>query len=291
MVIALMRLIRSRSVRLSLALSLVGVMEPAAAAAPSGAAAPPATQPSAARPTSGEVLRIEVDPGFDDAELLPSWIREATADELEALPADARASGWIELQVGGMTYRYELRVTAMRGGTPVETRGELIRCDCTTEQFLVRVEQEVAKAVEELAEPVAAPGDEGGGSDGGPTEPVPPGATTDDPPSRYRPTGIGIAGFSLLGLGAASVVGGVVMLVRSPTSLDEAEYLVRDTRPPGIGLTAAGAAVLAGGVALTVVDVLACRSKGRCGVGARRKHAHAVLTPWRGPGLGLAGRF
>ena len=248
--------------------------------------------PASELAVSSEALRITVDPGIDDADLLPDWIQEAAAVELSKLSPRAEQKQWVEIKLTGASFRFELLVIAKRGGTTVGELAEPTRCECNTKTLLELVTVEVAAAVEQLNAPIERLSDEE--NETKPPQPLPPQPNDGDKQDvkRYRPTGLGLAGFILTGLGGASLVGGVVMITRPLVPIEQPSYLVRNWGPPGVGFTAGGAAVLAGGIAMWVTDLVLCRKKGLCGLGARRKKASAMLTPsWRIPGVGITGRF
>lgn len=226
--------------------------------------AAPLVEPAAA------VLRVEVEPGIDDALLLPGWIADRHPSLRDALrvPEGAGAQ-WIAVTIAGSTYDYRVAVVAMRDGEPLGPAVAPTRCECTTEELLERVDAGIEAAIERLRAPA-------------PSEPVPraatptiPSAPRAEPPrdepspprgqldTRARRLGpLGQAGIGSIVVGAGLVVAGNVLATR-PRQIhgSPGDVEIRDFRSAGLGVAVSGGVVLATGVALLVVDRVAGRPR------------------------------
>ncbi|MBK6918430.1 MAG: hypothetical protein IPH07_13620 [Deltaproteobacteria bacterium] len=121
----------------------------------------------------------------------------------------------------------------------------------------------------------------------------PPAATTATPPptsstargpgKRTRLGGMGWAGVGIIAGGMGALGGGVALLTLNATDSPDNVLKLRNWRPAGIGLAAAGGATVVVGVVLAAV-----------GASRQRKRDANAFAPWIGPGmagLSLARRF
>lgn len=251
------------SIVASLALALAGPT--AYAAAPLAPVAAPAVEAPA------DVLRVEVEPGVDDAALLRGWIADRHPSLRQALrdPEGPHAQ-WIAVRIAGSTYDYRVHVTAMRDGEPLGTAAEPTRCECTSEELLERVDAGIDASIEQLHAPtpsepvphaVAAPGAAPAPSPGR-SPPGPSPARSELDPSSRRLGSLGQAGIGVAVAGAGLTVAGIMLAVRPRQIRGEPGNVeTRDFRGSGLGLVVSGGLVLATGVALLVVDRVAARRR------------------------------
>jgi hypothetical protein len=157
------------------------------------------------------------------------------------------------------------------------TEGELV--DAAVAGIELSVEKmEVELEPEPAAEPVAD-ASEGADPVADPTNPP-----ADDGGKKLGP--MGIAGIALTVVGAAGLGTGIGLVVRKPTISDDEPTKRLETKNPGYGALAAGAAVAVTGVVLLVLDLRRARS----GATASRRTS---VSPWvaAGGGLTLSHRF
>lgn len=184
---------------------------------------------------------------------------------------------------------FEISVTG-RGATG-QTKQETVTCEYCTESDLVgRAVEAVGKLLPtldqgEAAGPEPTPAPE-------PTPEQPPAQTgdnkTDTGRAKDKKLGpLGIGGAVAIGVGAATVMPGVILAVREDTQTGDTENDVtkQSTRTPGYVLIGVGAAVLVTGVALLVTDRMRAKKQNR-----RETAPNAVLVP-TGTGVSLVGRF
>lgn len=257
-----------RPLVLSPSIVLAVVLWPAVASTSSAAViTSDATTVEPAEVASASALRVTVADGIDDAAELPQWIAERSAAKMADLPESPGGEQWVQVEISGSTYDYRLMVTAMRDGQLVGDPRDPMVCECTSEQLLQRADEEIARAVEELAaEPPPEEGTGDSGDESGPepdtgaaAEPNPP---NDDPPPR--PLGIfGKVGIGLAATGGAGLIaGGIVLAQGRQIDNPSSRYLRpegRDYRPPGIATLATAGVVTVVGVALLVVDRVRAR--------------------------------
>lgn len=233
--------------------------------------AEPVVAPTAEAPA--DVLRVEVEPGIDDAALLRGWIADRHPSLREALrdPEGTHAQ-WIAVRIAGSTYDYRVSVTAMRDGEPLGPKAEPIRCECTIEELLERVDAGIDASIEQLHAPAPAPSEPvpqaaaapaaapAPSPEPAPHEPRPARGELDTSSRRLGPlgqTGIGVAV-----AGAGLTTAGIVLAVQPRQIRGEPGNVeIRDFRGSGLGLAISGGVVLATGVALLVVDRVAARRR------------------------------
>lgn len=251
--------------------AIIGGLALALASVRAHAAAPPAPAKAPAIEIPADVLRVEIEPGIDDAALLRGWIADRHPSLREA-PRDPEGTHaqWITVQITGSTYDYRVSVTAMREGQPVGPKAEPIRCECTIEELLERVDAGIDASIEQLhapppSEPVprAAAAPEAAPApipEPSPSEPSPARSELDASSRRLGPlgqTGIGVA---VAGVGLTTA--GIVLAVQPRQIRGEPGNVeIRDFRGSGLGLVVTGGVVLATGVALLVVDRAAARRR------------------------------
>jgi hypothetical protein len=250
-----------------------------------------------------EALRVEAEPGLEDAARFPSWVVERSGAAVESLAAGTGRAQWVRVEIGGETYDYRVKVTPMRDGEGVGGAVEAVVCECTSKELLDRIDAEVRRAVAVLEEtPVAERGEPSPVSV--PVEGEPRPVPDDEPGLTWR----GKTGAGLIAVGGAGVIAGVVMVAvdRGPP-LSGLSYAQRDWRnPTGYVVLGVGGAMLAGGVVLLVLDLTRCkRDPGRCGAGKedvgpqagrreRQARARVRWAPWAGfgeAGVSVSGRF
>lgn len=278
---------------LAIGLFVALAMVPAASAAAPGQDAALASSASDIEP---QMLRVSVAPEIVDASLISGWIAERSQRVEEQVPSLERHEQWISVNVTGVTYDYRVTVIPMRDGVAVGDAQPPAVCKCNGDKLLVLIDDQIARAIEQLQAaplepeservmPVPTP-DASGRSTSEPQPPPP-------APRRRRLSGLGIAGAVLTGVGGSAVAGGVVMTVLDPKALSDATATYRNWRPPGVITLAAGGAALLAGVTMVVVDAARCRKAGaprRC----RRRTEDLEVGPVLeagGGGVAIVGRF
>ncbi|MCR9165550.1 MAG: hypothetical protein ACE37F_00850 [Nannocystaceae bacterium] len=196
--------------------------------------------------------------------------------------------GSIQIEVGGETAAFTVNVSLLDAEEVVfeqEADGEV--CECGRDALTTFTMKQVAAAFEQrdAAKNASAPQPEE--PHGKPAGPSTDGAT----PREIKPIGpLGIAGAVISGVGVAGVIVGAVYLPRpNESSPIESSYLTLDRtnyRTPAIGALVLGGAMVVGGTAMLVTDVVRRKKQ-------RRKQATMVapvLTP-QTAGIALSGRF
>lgn len=188
---------------------------------------------------------------------------------------------------GDVNYRFSVALLEGRETTVERT----LTCDlCRDTELVTKVGEEVARVSGRfMYEREAAAGTkpdepvEGDGTDPSQGQPL-----ADHEGKRVGATGF--AGIAALVAGTGVAVGGLILLAKKPdVRLAPDDLQVEEVtthRRLGIGLSAAGAGVLATGIVLLVVDQTVLRRR-------RAKH-HAVFVPTAAPngfGVSLTGRF
>lgn len=263
---------RARLARAGRLVTIAGRLALVCASGPAYAAGPSGPVGAAAEPeASADVLRVEVEPGIDDAALLPGWIAGRHPDLRDDLPAlEAAHAQWIAVRIAGSTYDYRVSVTVVRDGEPVGPPAEPSRCECTTEELLEHVDAGIDAALAGL--PAAAPSEPAPPAavvpaaaptsrpEPGPPEPSPVLAKRDG--SSRRLGSLGRAGVGMTVAGAGLVAAGIALAVQPKQIRGEpGDAEIRDFRGGGIGAAVSGGVVLATGVALLVVDRVAVRRR------------------------------
>lgn len=242
-------------------------------------------------PTTGP-LRVTVDPAIDDATLVPKWIADRNPSLAPKLAAPDHEQ-WVAVQIGGVTYDYRITVTPMRDGVAVGPEPTAVTCECNSQELLERVDQEIAKAVQQIQSASAAPEPE--------PEPQPEPEPEPEPEPRKRLSGLGIAGVVTGSVGIAALAGGVTMVVLGERDVGEPDYVYiqRDFRPPGYAALSVGAAALIAGATMLALDLRCRRNPGARGCSSKgtetaraaaRPRFSAILAPGT-TGLAVRGRF
>lgn len=250
----------------------------------------PSSSPAAEDATLARRLRVEVDPGIEDAALIPDWVAGRSSHRVRALEGSGEQEQWLAVEIRGSTYDYRVTVVAMRGGKPVAS-SDPTPCECNDEELLTLVDQHIATIVGSLAK---EPRDDSGGDDTtgegstttSPTLPAPTGAGSNDRSlDRIGRPSIGALGYAGIGLGVAGIgmlaAGIPLALQHDRVRGDPGAIQLRSTHDAGIGVAVAGGVALLGGVALTVVDVARSRKRSIAVVPtAGRGHVGMTFT-WR----------
>lgn len=290
---ALASSIVDRSRRL-VALLVGGALLLAAAPAQASPGAAPAEQASAPARAPSSVLRVQVAPAVADAELIPGWIAERNPRLAEEVPALAGHEQWIEIVLAGETYDYRVIVTAMRDGAVVGPSAELVRCECTSEQLLARLDDEIARAVDRLQAPPPEPEPTPAPRATAPTPTTPTPSERLDPPRRAI-SGLGTVGIVATALGVAGVASGAAMMALHPKPPRGSTALDGAWGWPGELTLVTSGTVLVAGVSMLVADVVQCRKASaprRCH--ARRREPRFQAGPSleaSGAGVHVKGRF
>lgn len=88
---------------------------------------------------------------------------------------------------------------------------------------------------------------------------------TADGTTRYRPSPVGRAGIGVLGAGGVLATSGIVMALQPPQLVNGLQVVVRDWSSPGYTVLGIGAAAMVGGLTVLLVDVVRCRrDRSRC---------------------------
>jgi hypothetical protein len=205
----------------------------------------------------------------------PEGCADATCSAKAVAEGRARAYVSTDVTITGSDYTLTVDILDGDGRSLARKEGS---CEiCTYDEATVALRELVAAAARELApaaaEPVPAPV----------VEPEPA-----EPPRKWMsPRTTELIAWSAIGVGAAALVGGIVLLVLDDDPIKsncsgvhvdadgDCEFRY-DTLGGGIGLTVAGAAVAGGGVGL----LLWSRKQGK------REPAEVSLVPW-----GVRARF
>ncbi|MEX1363132.1 MAG: hypothetical protein AB1Z98_08400 [Nannocystaceae bacterium] len=186
------------------------------------------------------------------------------------LPAIIVRMAWVDYEES----QYRVTIATQRPGEPVRML-EQLDCECVGSELTTAIAAKLPAALQQLDEPAPEPS---------PTiaEPEPEPATTADPgpepptPARIGP--VGWAGVGVGGVGAAVLIGGLVLLPRDPvTRGDPGMVDERLPRELGVGLAIGGSVALAAGASMLVVDLV------------RRRPSRVAVHPYGGRGqLGAA---
>lgn len=257
--------------------SLVASILGFAAFAPSAAAMVPGAEVDESAASVGSVapsrtlVRIEVDPSIEDADLLRTRIEEDLDISSTRVPTFEGYEQWIAVRISGVKYDYRVATVAMRDDEPVGTVGEAVACVCSSAELSALVDAGIAAAAEALRQP---PGRRLGPR---PVEPEPerqlgeetrpvqpssprPPVTARDAPRRRRMGQLGHSGIGVGILGAATLGAGLALVLR-PDEISGPPGTGRgvSTRTPGLAMTIGGSTALATGVVLIAID----RARGR----------------------------
>lgn len=238
----------------------------------------------------GPVLRIEIEPTIDDADLLRGWIARHSLETAKArIPSLTGQEQWIAVAVDGATYDYRVSAVAMRNGESVGPVSEPVACVCNSDELLALVDARIAAAAEELVVDAPAPEPEPSSmdADAEPSQPsegepeVPTFEPDRDARRRLGPLGWSGVGLGILGAGALGA--GVALVLRPDRPRQVGGSLEhQSTHPPGIAMTIGGGVAFVTGVALLVVDRV------------RHRERLVMLQPTvdsRWLGLSIDGRF
>lgn len=208
-------------------------------------------------------LRVAVAPSISDAPLLTQWLEERNTELGDALVLPGHAQ-WVDVQIDGATYDYDVSVVAMRDGEPLAPSSAPIACECTSGSLLTMLDREISTAVYRLrSTPIGAR----------PLEPTPtaatperapesPGADATPPrPRLWSISPLGVAGAATGAFGLIALGIGSAFVVAEPRPIDGWSKLDRDLAPLGYATLSVGAAALAGGVAMIVIDAVRARRR------------------------------
>ncbi|MCA9651986.1 MAG: hypothetical protein KC501_18870 [Myxococcales bacterium] len=243
---------------------------------------------ASAEPASPPRLEVVIEPGLEDAELFPGWVAELEP-ELEPGSSSQAEGPAIRVEIGGRYLDYRYRVVALRDGEPVVAPSAAKTCECSRDDLLLRIDQELDASIDRLAaasEPEPRP------------EPRPgpePGPSPQPALQQRRMTWRGGVGIGVGAMGLGGVIAGSTMIGIGERIPVDAQHLSRDLRTPGIAVLGAGSVVLAAGLGLLIADLVICRKHGPwCRVDREGEQVgdRPRLAPWVSTtGLGLAGRF
>lgn len=234
-----MKIILQRWVALLLA-AIVASMPPSALAS--------AGPPPPAQPTSSVTLEVNVAADIVEAAELQQWIDEEARRMLDARPGESRRRGSLHVTVGGALYEYQVTITARRDGEVVG-RPSSWQCECSNEELLERLREELPRTADLLVEssPVV---DTPGQSPPPPRPPIEPAAPR---------IGAGeVVGLTVMVVGVAGLAAGAALVSKGAVQrLDPGDYGVgveRDYTRPGVPILVAGAGAVATGLAVYLLQ-------------------------------------
>jgi len=202
--------------------------------------------------------------------LLTSTERVATQTQLAASES---LDGWtFHVDVSGSAYAYELAVYATRGDTEVGAVAPQL-CECKSDVFTETVEQRLTDLIAEVQRVSASAAEE--------APPEPTTATTDplpsqgSPPPDPEPSGspppsargklgvVGGVGIATTILGAPAFAYGLTRAIQGTdrSAFPQGEDLTHWQTPTTNALLGVGAVLIAGGVAMILVDQLVCKRR------------------------------
>lgn len=198
-------------------------------------------------------LDIDVVPTMPSRNMVVHWTSDAAESALrksDIVIDGERATHRVQVHVSGTAAAYSMRLTVREGDRTVSQSKEPILCECTDDEFVEAVEREVTALVPSLR--VEAPSEATA-----PREVVPPSAS--EPalkPERDRPRALKNAGAALMGVGAGTMIAGIVLVARRDErelEEDPTSSRVREFRPLGAAVLGVGAAVAIAGITLFIV--------------------------------------
>lgn len=254
-------------------------------------AATPVTPAVAQEPAAVSALRVSVAPSIADAALLTQWLEERNSDLSDALVLPKHEQ-WIEVRIDGTTYDYVVNVAAIRDGEPLTSPPAPITCECSSGSLLAMLDREISSAVYRLrSTPLGAPAQAPT-----PTGPTPEGASgsgqadaTAPQPRLWSISPLGVAGAATGAFGLIALGTGAAFVVTEPRQVDGWSKLDRDLAPLGYATLSVGAAALAGGVAMVVVDAMRLRKRSKRAALAgetARARSFAVAPAYGGGAVG-----
>lgn len=214
----------------------------------------------------GSSLHIDVDPAIADAKLFPIWIRERNSGLEERIPKVPGRRHWIVVQIEGVTYKYRVRISAMRDGKRIGSVSDVFSCDCNSGVLLDVIDEGIAQAIErfEMSGSMVSSGSSSGRHRGQVD------AKEDLADDIHRPR-LGAPGYAGLGVGMLGVgvlaTGAQLMLHPSIVKGRPGQLRIASYRTPGVVLAAVGGAGLMAGVILVAIDV------------ARRRARQSLVVP------------
>jgi len=229
--------------------------------------AAPAPGKGASAVTRADVpgLAVQVEAGVPDGEKVAGWVQDQGREALgQREPLEA--GDVVQVVVDGGPYDYRLTIALSRREQPLDEAPTSIVCECSSDEMLAKVAEGIGAGADRLLELARI---EREAAEQERLERA--GTGTNDRQGR-RMGPLGYAGIAGIVVGAGMVGGGIPLALRpleirgEPGSLE-----LRSTRNAGIGLAAAGGAVLATGVALLVVDLV------------RHRERMTALVPTLGP--------
>lgn len=246
---------------------------------------------SAAAPAEGETslpqyCEIAVDESFaGQRKFVRAWAADGVRDGLDRVKIDAAevAKGRVlVVEIGGRAFAYTGKVD-VRGD---DDEARVFECKCSSDDLVAKVAGEVAAVAPGLVATAAvtdAPVDEPASA---PTTTTQPAVVDEAPVGKKRMGKGGRAGAVLIGVGAAALIGGVVLLALGERSKDDGDVdrdRTTDYRPAGGASLGVGAALVITGAVLVAVDKKRARSGGRM--------AMLPTVGSRSWGFAITGRF
>lgn len=241
-----------------LAAVLLGPPSARVSAAPADAAAAP-VEP-AALPAA---LEVRVEPATLDSELDRVRVEQRGRAVLDRRAVGLEPGERIVVDLAGEAGGYRVIVRAFRHGVPVAHEPASFEHDGTIDELLDRAAVAIDDAADRLiaerervalaARPPAPmtrkqAQDDAEGGERPVAEPT--------PRRRFR---LRIPGAVAAGLGASMMAGGTILTARGQQPPGDSLLTPEDLLPPGAALLGAGAAFLATGVTLLVIDAVRCR--------------------------------
>lgn len=252
-----------------------------------------------AEPGAGDAtapLRVSVAPSIDDAGLLTEWLTGRGADVSTALERTGHEQ-WIAVRIDGHTYDYHVTVTAMRDGEPISPSAAPLACECNANALLALIDGEIATAVYRLRS-MPVKGGQAARTDVAPApEPKPkrdpcPAASESERPRLWTISRLGVAGVAMGTIGLAGLGAGASLVVAEEHEIPGWSKYYRELDPLGLTMLSAGAAALAGGIAMLLVDGIRLRRQRGSHPRTPRSHRMGSVGVSRGIGLvpGFEGR-
>ncbi len=250
----------------------------------------------AAEPARPRVdIEVDVVSTMPQRDSVTKWTRDGAAAALrkgDVQQTNANATHRVEVEVGGTTFSYTLRVTVLEGSHVVHQAKAPVSCECTDDEFVAAVEREVAAVLPSIEQKSSVPAATAGAEPRSTTSAGPGPAPVDDAPpdaaaGKGRAHSEKIAGATLVAVGLAGLGGGIALLAlgKRPGEIaaNPISRHVRDYRPPGGALLGVAVLAAAAGVALLVVSSRRTKRENRA--------AMVPILDRGGAGLSLVGRF
>jgi hypothetical protein len=223
-------------------------------------------EPVAAPTTEG--IEVKVEESFTNAATIRGWIEERASRTREQLEPKLAEGDLVRIVVRGGAFDYHISLELLREGKALaaEHQPSEIACACSSDEMLETVAKAVEAGVRTLDESAKREREE--------AEAAAERQRRADEQRRleaerkhqeaergagYRPSKLGRTGIGILGVGGLVVVTGGIIAARPPQPLEYTPSLVRDWSPLGYAVLGTGAAAVATGLTMLVVDVVRCR--------------------------------